>query len=75
MSAIYFENLMNDAGTPELLRSTLKLSKQARGEMSLAERIQTVDYQSSIGNPHVDMLELLLVAGDAPLRYQECNRA
>ena len=67
----YFDKLIYDKTQPERFRKALNLAKLLRSRTSVEERIQMLDAAYETGNDDIDMLEMLLVAGEAPLRYQE----
>jgi len=73
MNPVYFDSIISDPKQPEQIIEFLKLAKQARTELSLEDRIAVVDRQAGLNNPFIDTLELILVGGEAPLHFQNCN--
>jgi len=69
----YFDELIYDKTQPEIFCKALVLAKLLRSRTSVEKRIQMLDavHKASNGEIDIDMLEMLLVAGEAPLRYQE----
>lgn len=69
----YFDVILNDNTKPAIFKKALQLAKISRSQTSIEERIQMVDdqYKASNGEIDIALLEMLLVAGEAPLRYQE----
>lgn len=71
----YFDEILNDKTQPAIFKKSLNLAKLSRSTTSIEARIQMVDDQYKASNGEIDIafLELLLVAGEAPLRYQEVS--
>ena len=69
----YFDVILNDETQPAIFKKALQLAKLSRSITSIEARIQVLDEQYRTGNGEIDiaLLEMLLVAGEAPLRYQE----
>lgn len=71
MISVYFNPIIENNTQPESIIEYLKLAKRARNELPLSERIDFVDQQAALGNPFIDTIELVMVAGEVEvLKYQ-----
>jgi len=74
----FLDRLISDEGTDSVLRQCCEAAKRVRSTRSAdyrAKILDRVDIASGLGENGRALLELLLLGGETPLRFQdaECN--